>query len=84
MRVYLWNSQPPALEELLPEAKCYHQQYLYKVPNGYYGTGVSCPVDAVVAAAALRLVRAAIVLTSDEGGMSRLCGKPCEWFLLSG
>ena len=28
-------------------AENYHQQYLYKVPNGYcpdHGTGVSCPV----------------------------------------
>ncbi|MEU8197546.1 hypothetical protein AB0C10_27550 [Microbispora amethystogenes] len=22
----------------------YHQQYLFQVPNGYCGTGVSCPV----------------------------------------
>ncbi|NBE91691.1 hypothetical protein GUY59_00415 [Nonomuraea sp. K271] len=31
----------------MPEAKRYHQQYLYKVPNGYCGiggTGVTCPV----------------------------------------
>ena len=28
-------------------AEAYHQQYLYKVPNGYcpdHSTGVSCPV----------------------------------------
>ncbi|GGN98160.1 hypothetical protein GCM10011574_02460 [Microbispora bryophytorum] len=33
--------------ELLPQANRYHQQYLFKVPNGYCGiggTGVSCPV----------------------------------------
>ncbi|GAA3792638.1 hypothetical protein GCM10022226_09900 [Sphaerisporangium flaviroseum] len=33
--------------QLLPEAKCYHQQYLHEVPNGYCGiggTGVACPV----------------------------------------
>ncbi len=32
---------------LLPEVKHYHQQYLFKVPNGYCGvggTGVACPV----------------------------------------
>jgi peptide-methionine (S)-S-oxide reductase len=31
----------------LPEAKRYCQQYLFKVPNGYWGiggTGVACPV----------------------------------------
>jgi peptide-methionine (S)-S-oxide reductase len=31
----------------LPEPKDYHQQYLYKNPNGYCGiggTGVSCPI----------------------------------------
>jgi hypothetical protein len=31
----------------LPEVKRYHQQYLFKVPNGYCGiggTGVACPV----------------------------------------
>jgi peptide methionine sulfoxide reductase MsrA len=34
-------------EELCPQVKYYHQQYLYKVPNGYCGiggTGVSCPI----------------------------------------
>ena len=33
-------------------AEDYHQQYLYKVPNGYcpdHGTGVSCPVGVVKA-----------------------------------
>jgi len=33
--------------DLLLEVNCYHQQYLFKVPNGYCGiggTGVSCPV----------------------------------------
>lgn len=33
--------------ELVPEEECYHQQYLFKNPNGYCGiggTGVSCPV----------------------------------------
>jgi peptide-methionine (S)-S-oxide reductase len=32
---------------LLRETKCYHQQYLFKNPNGYCGiggTGVACPV----------------------------------------
>ena len=31
----------------LQSAEDYHQQYLYKVPNGYcpdHSTGVSCPV----------------------------------------
>jgi peptide-methionine (S)-S-oxide reductase len=31
---------------LLRETECYHQQYLFKVPNGYCGiggTGVACP-----------------------------------------
>ena len=33
--------------DLLLEVNCYHQQYLFKVPNGYCGiggTGVTCPV----------------------------------------
>ena len=33
-------------------AEDYHQQYLYKVPNGYcpdHGTGVSCPIGVVKA-----------------------------------
>jgi hypothetical protein len=45
--VCLWNSQPSALEELLPETNPCHQQCLFKEPNGYCGiggTGVSCPV----------------------------------------
>lgn len=44
---------PPVTTEIAPagpfyEAEAYHQQYLYKVPNGYCGlagTGVSCPVS---------------------------------------
>ena len=34
-------------ELYLQSAEDYHQQYLYKVPNGYcpdHSTGVSCPV----------------------------------------
>jgi peptide methionine sulfoxide reductase MsrA len=34
-------------EVCLQSAEDYHQQYLYKVPNGYcpdHSTGVSCPV----------------------------------------
>ncbi|GIH67592.1 hypothetical protein Msi02_84090 [Microbispora siamensis] len=33
--------------DLLPEVESYHQQYLFKVQNGYCGiggTGASCPV----------------------------------------
>jgi len=44
---------PPITTEIAPagpfyEAEAYHQQYLYKVPNGYCGlagTGVSCQVS---------------------------------------
>ncbi|MEO3799630.1 PIN domain-containing protein [Nonomuraea sp. B1E8] len=35
-------------------------------------------IDAVVAATALRSVRPAIVLTSDEDDMSKLCGKAVQ------
>ena len=34
-------------KQCLQSAEDYHQQYLYKVPNGYcpdHSTGVSCPV----------------------------------------
>jgi peptide-methionine (S)-S-oxide reductase len=37
--------------DLLPEVNRYHQQYLFKVPNGYCGiggTGVTCPVGLTV------------------------------------
>jgi hypothetical protein len=40
-----------------PEADRYHQQYLYKVPNGYCGisgTGVSCPVGLTIGEAERR------------------------------
>ena len=36
----------------LQSAEDYHQQYLYKVPNGYcpdHSTGVSCPIGIVPA-----------------------------------
>ncbi len=41
------KSQSVVRENFLPEMNRYHQQYLFKVPNGYCGiggTGVSCPV----------------------------------------
>ncbi len=31
----------PLLVDLLRELKLYHQQYLFKVPNGYCGIGVT-------------------------------------------
>ena len=39
-------------ELCLQSAEDYHQQYLYKVPNGYcpdHSTGVSCPVGLISA-----------------------------------
>ena len=39
-------------ELCLQSAEDYHQQYLYKVPNGYcpdHSTGVSCPVGLIKA-----------------------------------
>ncbi|MEW9556560.1 hypothetical protein AB0H75_50160, partial [Nonomuraea sp. NPDC050783] len=51
------GSSPPSrikVVHLLPEVKHYHQQYLYKVPNGYCGiggTGVACPVGLTAAEA---------------------------------
>jgi hypothetical protein len=38
--------------ELSPEVNFYHQQYLFRNPNGYCGlggTGVSCPVGIAAA-----------------------------------
>ena len=35
------------IDKRIAPAEDYHQQYLYKVPNGYcpdHSTGVSCPV----------------------------------------
>ncbi len=40
-------SQREVRRHLLPEVNRYHQQYLFKVLNGYCGlggTGVSCPI----------------------------------------
>jgi peptide methionine sulfoxide reductase MsrA len=37
---------------LCHERNCYHQQYLYKVPNGYCGiggTGATCPIGLATA-----------------------------------
>nr|WP_181958503.1 DNA-binding protein [Nonomuraea diastatica] len=40
--------------------------------------GHKCAIDAVVAVTALRSVRPAVVLTSDEDDMSKLCGKAVQ------
>jgi peptide-methionine (S)-S-oxide reductase len=42
-------------------AEDYHQQYLYKVPNGYcpdHGTGVSCPIGVVKASGPAESIKA--------------------------
>ena len=52
---HIWKA--PIVTEVAPftafyQAEDYHQQYLYKVPNGYCGlggTGVTCPVGVVSA-----------------------------------